>query len=290
MIIIDMSQVMTANLMVQLNDKNTALEFSESMLRHMILNSIRAYRTKFKGQYGELVLAFDGPNSWRKTYFPFYKKNREKARAESPIDWKQVFEYFGNITDELRNYFPYPVIKLPGAEADDVIASLVKEFGNDSGMNYGEQLLIISGDKDFGQLQKYGNVSQFDPIFKRWIKVDDPTKFLKEHIIRGDVGDGVPNIFSPDNCLVMKIRQKPIRDVNLQKWLDQHEDEFCTTEELKRNFIRNKTLIDLAETPQSIYNQTMEIYKDHVRPARTGLLNYFIKNRLKNLMECVGEF
>jgi hypothetical protein len=290
MIIIDMSQVMTANLMVQIGDRSGGIELNESVLRHMILNSIRSYRTKFKAQYGELVLAFDGPNSWRKTFFPFYKKNREKMRVESPIDWNTVFEYFTNITEELKLYFPYPVIKIPGAEADDVIASLVKAFGNDTGMNYGEPLLIISGDKDFAQLQTYSNVSQFDPIFKRWIKVDDPIKALKEHIIRGDVGDGVPNIFSPDNCLVMKIRQKPIREVKLKEWLNQEVDEYCTTEELKRNYIRNKTLIDLAESPVSIYNQTMEIYKGHEKPARMGLMNYFIKNRLKNLMECVGDF
>lgn len=52
-------------------------------------------------------------------------------------------------------------------EADDIINSLVEytqEFGN-----Y-EKVMIISGDKDFAQLQKYSNVDQYSPITKSLLK------------------------------------------------------------------------------------------------------------------------
>ena len=58
MIIIDMNQISVASLMMQLAmDKTKIVE--EDKVRHMILNSIRMYRSQFHEEYGEVVLAYD---------------------------------------------------------------------------------------------------------------------------------------------------------------------------------------------------------------------------------------
>lgn len=127
----------------------------ENLIRHMILNSIRMYRNKFKDKYGEIVIVADGGGNWRKKVYPEYKGNRSKNREESKIDWEEAFRIIGMVRDELRDNFPYKVIHQWGCEADDTIAELVKwtqEFGNH------EEVMIVSADKDFKQLQKYNNV------------------------------------------------------------------------------------------------------------------------------------
>ena len=58
MIIVDMNQISLANLMMNFH-MNKSTELEEDMVRHMILNSIRMYRTMFKEEYGVIVLAYD---------------------------------------------------------------------------------------------------------------------------------------------------------------------------------------------------------------------------------------
>ena len=76
MILLDYSQIALSNIIVQkLND--------EDMIRHMILNSIRMYNKKYRGEYGQMVICADGMNTWRRDYFPEYKANRRKGRSET---------------------------------------------------------------------------------------------------------------------------------------------------------------------------------------------------------------
>lgn len=283
-ILVDLNQVMISNVMMQLGSHKNA-EFDEGMIRHMILNSIRKNRMQFKDEYGELVICCDDKNYWRKKYFPYYKARRKTDRESSEIDWNMLFTILHKIRQELKDYFPYKVIQVESAEADDIIGTICHAYGNS--LNFGEKFLILSGDKDYIQLHRYANVSQYDPTRKRYIIHDDPDRFLKEQIIRGDAGDGVPNILSPDNAFVMNIRQKPITAKRLSTWLDDH---IPFEGEAERGYIRNKTLIDLEEVPETIKKEILDKYNSDTANDRSQLMGYFMQNRLKNLMETITQF
>jgi len=280
-IIVDLNQVMISTLMVQIgNHKNISIE--EDLVRHMVLNSIRGHKVRFSEEFGEMVIACDDKNYWRKQIYPYYKANRKKERDASELDWNAVFEVLNKVRDELKTNFPYKVIQVEHAEADDIIATLTKEFC------YRENILILSGDKDFGQLQKYPNVKQYSPVLKKYIKCDNPDLFLKEHIIRGDASDGIPNFLSPDNVFVMGGRQSPITTKKVTDWLMHKPEEFCN-ETMLRNYKRNQQLIDLECIPEDIADQVMEQYNSQQKD-RSKLFNYFVEHKLKNLMECIGDF
>lgn len=283
MIIVDLSQVMISNLMVQLgNHTNTELE--EDLLRHMILNSIRSYNQKFKNEYGEMIIACDAGNNWRRQIFPYYKANRRKNREKSELNWTQIFDTLGKVREELKEYFPYRVIQVDGAEADDIIGTLVDKFGNTS-----EKILIMSGDKDFVQLQRYMNVKQYDPVQKKWRTTNDPDRFVKEHIMRGDTGDGVPNFLSADNTFVVGARQKPLSQKKLDSWINMDPREFCD-ESMLRGYLRNQQLVDLNFIPENLRSQIVTEYESQAGKGRNKLFNYFIEKRLKNLLESINEF
>ena len=286
MIILDLNQVMISNLMMQLNHNP---EVEEDLVRHMILNSIRLYKTKFSKEYGELVIACDDKNYWRKTVFPYYKAHRKEDRKKSTHDWNRIFEVLNKIRDEIRDNFPYKVIQVEHAEADDIIGVLVQNYGVELMNEDAEKILILSGDKDFGQLQKYVNVDQFSPVLKKWIRVNDARRFLREHIMKGDRGDGIPNFLSEDSCIISKQRQKPLATKKIDLWVDQEPEMFCD-ERMLRNYRRNEQLVDLEMVPQDIATQIMEQYLGYEVPKKSGLLNYFIKNKLRNLMDSIGDF
>jgi 5'-3' exonuclease len=283
MIIVDFSQVILSNLMMQLGNHTNA-QLEESMVRHMVLNSLRSYRQKFCEEYGEMVIACDNTNYWRKQIFPYYKANRKKNQEKSELDWKQIFECLNKIRSEIKEYFPYRVIDIESAEADDIIATLVETYGQFNS----EDILILSGDKDFIQLHVHSHVKQYDPVRKKWITNDNPKRYLEEHVLKGDSGDGIPNVLSPDNCLVIGERQKPLTAKKIANLLLQNEK--FTDAIIERNYSRNKQLIDLNMIPMEIKNAIIGSYESQVNKTKDKLFNYFIDNRLKNLMEHIGEF
>lgn len=285
MIIVDLNQVMLSNLLMQLGNHTNA-QLEENMVRHMILNSLRSYRSKFKDEYGELVIACDNTNYWRKQVFPYYKANRKKNLEKSELDWKALFECLNKIRQELKDHFPYKVIDVESAEADDIISTLVSKFGSE--LNTGEKILILSGDKDFIQLHVYPNVSQYDPTRKKWIKHEDPERYLHEHILKGDAGDGVPNVLSPDNVFVVGDRQRPLTAKKMEKIMGTDLENMETM--VARNYSRNAQLIDLSFTPDYIREKVMDQFNSQEGRDRSKLLNYFIANKLKNLTEYLGDF
>ena len=280
MILIDMNQIAVANLMMNLkmNNSNT---IDENMVRHMILNSIRMYRKEHHNEYGEVVLTWDSKHSWRRDYFPEYKASRRKGREESDLDWDDIFNTLNKIRNEIKENFPYKYLEVFGAEADDIIGFLCEE-------NRDENIIIISGDKDFIQLQKYPNVKQWSPITKKDINGFDPTIYLKEHIIKGDTSDGVPNILSPDKTFVDGLRQRPLTRKKIQSWLVGGGSDW--NDEVKRNFQRNSTLIDLSRTPEELKNQIRLEYNNAPHGDRSKLLNYFMIYKLRELTDNIGDF
>lgn len=284
MIIVDLNQVMISNLLVQLGSHTNA-QIEESMVRHMILNSLRSYKTKFAADYGEMVIACDNMNYWRRQIFPYYKANRKNNREKSDLNWKEILIFLNKIKAEIKEFFPYRVIEVETAEADDVIGTLVREHASVIG---GDPILILSGDKDFIQLHEHGNVKQYDPTRKKWITHNSPSSFLREHIIKGDVGDGIPNILSSDNCFVVGERQKSMTAKRLDHYMKTEPDNMDTV--AARNFHRNQQLIDLGHTPEEIREKVIQSYNEQAGKDRSKLMNYFIANKLRNLTEHISEF
>lgn len=284
MILVDMNQVTLSNLMIQIGRSD---EVDPDMVRHMVLNSLRGYRNRFCEEYGELVLCYDNKGNWRREYFPNYKHGRRKDRKASKLDWGSIFDTLHLIKQELQDNFPYKVLEVENVEADDIIASVVS-YVAETPSHY-EKVLILSGDKDFIQLQKHSFVTQYSPVLKKFVNGIDPDVYIKEHILKGDRSDGVPNFLSPDNCFVNELRQRPISKKKLATWIDLDPEDFCN-EEMLRNYQRNRTLIDLTQAPDWVSKTCVEAYLNSKVNDRSGLLNYFIKHRLKNHMENIGDF
>jgi len=285
MILVDLNQVLLAGLMAQIaNTKNVKLE--ESLIRHMILNIIRSHLKNFRKEYGEVVLCSDNRKYWRKEFFPFYKAGRKKSRKNSDLDWHLIFDMLAKFKVELKENFPYKVIDVEGAEADDIIGTLVPRHI----MN--ENILIISSDGDFLQLQMYNGrskytVKQYNPTQKKFLISENPLDELKQKIINGDKGDGIPNILSPSDTFVREIRQKVMTEAKLTKFMSENYTEY--DENSKIGFSRNQTLIDLRNIPGEIQSKIINNYEETV-PAKGKLLDYFIANKLFNLMEVIEEF
>lgn len=284
MILLDLSQVMISNIMMQVGQHADAVQ--PDLVRHMVINTIRSLRTKFGNEYGELVIACDAKRYWRRDVFPAYKGNRKADREKSHIDWTVIFDTLNQIKGELREHFPYRVIQVDGAEADDVIGTLAMEFGSD--LNNGDKILILSGDKDFVQLQRFGNVVQYDPVRKKDMSSTNPERFLKELVLSGDRGDGVPNVLSPDNCIIEGQRQKPLRAAKIDQLLATEWESL--PEEIQRNWNRNSMLIDLRCIPQTLRTSIVQEYHAQEGKPRDKIFNYFIQHKMKMLMEHIGEF
>ena len=287
MIIIDMNQISLASLMMHLN-MTKAKEPDESMVRHMILNSVRMYRTMFGEEYGEVILTYDSKHYWRRDFFPQYKSNRKKNRDADSKDWNAIFEILNKIKAEIKNNLPYKFLEVYGAEADDIIATLCKFSQTEKDRSNNEKIIIVSGDKDFIQLQKYVNVKQYSPILKKYVNDHNPETYIKEHILKGDTSDGVPNVLSPDNTFTDGLRQRPLGKKKIETWLDIDIDDLH--DEVKRNYQRNEKLIDLSKIPNELENEILTEFHGAPFGDRSKLLNYFIKSRLKNLTETIGEF
>ena len=283
MILIDFSNVIVGSIMVahKVPDEE---RFSEDFIRHLVLNSIRSYRNKHKNKYGEVVICTDFHSSWRKEVFPFYKAHRkvarEKQKKESGLDWSALFDTISRIIVEIDTFFPYKVIRVAHAEGDDVIAVLARSFK--------EPTLIVSSDKDFSQLHKHKWVKQWSPLKSKMVNGIDPYKYLKEHTIRGDKGDGIPNALSADDCIVEGVRQKAISKKKVATWMEINPKDF--NDDLKRGWDRNKVLIDFDCIPKKINDGILEQYNKEKEYQSGQLMNYFIKNRLKYLMENMGDF
>lgn len=284
-ILVDFNQVMLASFFAATGGHN--VEIDENMIRHMFLNSLRANRKKFAEEWGEIIICCDSKNVWRKDIFPYYKANRKKSRSESDIDWNELFTVVHKIRDEIDESFPYKVINVDRVEADDIIGTIIHEEGTELNTG-GEKFLILSGDKDYIQLHTYANVSQYDPVRKRWIRNDNPDKYLKEHILKGDAGDGIPNVLSSDNCLAIGERQRPMTSKRLYILLD--DGEKGMNEEILSAYHRNKMMIDLREIPQNYKDEILEKYYAKKTVGREQLFNFFIKHKLKNLLTDIQDF
>ena len=291
MILLDTNQLFLASYFVH---RKFSDELDEGMLRHLFLNTIRMYRKQFKDEYGEVVLCLESSNVWRKDIFPHYKANRKKKTKDDSHDWGTVFGYFENNLSEIDEVFPWMQLRVPRAEADDIIAVVCQQFHCD------EKIMILSNDKDFMQLQRYPSIKQYSPIKKEILDCTRPKDFLLEHILKGDASDGIPNILSEDDTFIVEgKRQKPVGKKRMMQMIADGK-----LSEME-NWNRNQTLVDFTCIPDTLREEIIRTYKNEksrkdnqrqetkMRPGAglyVSVSNYFLEKKLENLTDLVSDF
>lgn len=282
------------------NDKETM----KMILRGHFFNMVHSYLTKYRKKYGEPIFCCDGGNYWRKEFFPAYKGHRKYSKAESDVDYGTMYEVLDEVVDSLEEVFPYRVIKYDSAEADDVIAVLTKYFNENEMISEGvleeipQPVLIITSDSDSYQLHKYKNVAQWSIRHKKFVKPEiPPLQYLNEHIASGDGGDNFPNILTHEQWAIDRsngikpARQKSLMSARLQGFIKNGKDE-CMNDEERRRWDQNEILASFEKIPQKISDAILTIYNSTggKKPNRNQIFNYFVKNRMKMMIQNVGDF
>ena len=278
MIIVDINQIMISNLMVTIHRDN--LELSEDLVRHMVLNSLRGHNKKFRKQYGDMVIACDSGNVWRRQAFPNYKAGRKESREKSEHDWTMIFDILAKVKDEIKTFLLYKVIEVDSVEADYIIAVLCRRTN--------EKVLILSGDKDFIQLHN-DRIKQYNPVLNKFVgQGENPSIYIREHILKGDRSDGIPNVLSDDNVFIEGRRQRPLSKKKIEAWCNEIVPTF--NEEEQKNYDRNKQLIDLSCVPKELEDKINREFDNFEVATRDKILGYFINKKLKTLIESIDEF
>lgn len=297
MIAVDFSQVaLGACMQFQSDLKSDNDDKIVSLIRHVVLSSLLSTKKKFSQKYGDLVICCDGKDYWRKQLFPFYKASRSKNRDKSDLNWKLIFDTLSSLRDDLAENFPYKVMHVNTAEADDIIGVLASYLQDNELTQVGleeepQKILILSSDQDNFQLHRYRNVSQWSPMQKKFVKPDGAHEALIEKICTGDSGDGIPNIMSDDDVFVDENkRQKPFKKARLEEFYRFGIDA-CKTDVERRNFQRNQALVSYEHIPQDLREKIITTYTtQEVKGSRQKIMQYLIKHRCKNLIDHIEEF
>lgn len=296
MILIDYSQTALNSILSFQRELRGGDEQIINLIRHIILNTIQSYKKKYGKEYGEIVICCDAGNYWRRDFFQYYKAGRKKAREESGLPWKLIFDTINQTREDLQNYFPYKVLHVNRAEADDIIAVLSKYTQENLFVQKGiieepQPVLIVSSDHDFMQLHRFDNVRQWSPRVKKFIKAEKNymTDGHIEHIVKaGD--DGIPSILNADDAMIVEARQKPVSAKRLAEFKEKGFNA-CRDDTERRNWHRNQTLIDFQYIPEEISNAIISAYIDtKVVNDKNQIMNYLIKNRCRELLNNLEDF
>ena len=298
MILIDYSQVALATILTFQRELRGTESEVKNLIRHVTLSTIKSYKKKYGKEFGQLVIATDGRKYWRKEVFAQYKAARKKARDASDLDWKLIFDTLSEMRDDLAKYFPYKVINVERAEADDIIAVMTKwvqenELIQEGLMEEPQKVLILSSDKDFKQLQADWNVKQWSPMQKKYVTASkrEIRDWMIEHIVKGDAGDGVPNIFSPDDIFLQEgVRQKRVSAERLAEFIEKGKDA-CRNDGERRNWDRNEQLVNFAHIPADVENEIVQAYlNSKPNDDKMLIMNYLIENRCRLLLDELQDF
>lgn len=301
MILVDYSQVaLSAILTFQRELKGTESEV-KNLIRHVTISTLKSYKKKYGKEYGELVICCDGRKYWRRDVFEHYKAGRKKMRDASDLDWTLIFDTLSEMRDDIAKHFPWRVIHVDRAEADDVIAVMTEwcmtnQLVVEGLMEEPQKILILSSDKDFKQLQlapfSAGNVRQWSPMQKKFITASkqEIIDFTIEHIVKGDAGDGVPNILSKDDVFVTGERQKPVSSKRLDEFFEKGIDA-CRTDEERRNWSRNATLVAFDNIPIDVKQSIVDAYtSNNPKGNKMSVFNYLVENRCRLLLDEIDDF
>lgn len=298
MILIDYSQVALATILTFQRELRGNEAEVKNLIRHVTLSTIKSYKKKYGKEYGQIVICTDGRKYWRKEVFEYYKAGRKKARDASDLDWKLIFDTLSEMRDDLAKYFPYKVVNVPRAEADDVIAVMAKwaqsnDLVQEGLMEEPQKILILSSDKDFKQLQAEWDVKQWSPMQKKYVTASksEIRDWMIEHIVKGDAGDGVPNIFSADDIFLQEgVRQKSVSAKRLAEFIEKGRDA-CLNDNERRNWDRNERLVKFSHIPEDVENEIIESYLNS-KPVndKMGIMNYLIEHRCRLLLDELEDF
>jgi hypothetical protein len=298
MIILDYSQIALSNILPFQNDiKRQSPEEIKNLIRHTTISTIKSYKKKYSKEYGEVVIACDGRNYWRKAIFPHYKASRKASREKSDLDWGLIFDTLAELRTDLIENFPYKVLLIDTAEADDIIAVLTDYTQENLLVQEGlfsepQKVLIVSSDKDFIQLQRNKNVRQWSPMQRKFVEGSQKEiqEYTIQHIVKGDSGDGIPNILSKDDVFVSGERQKPFSAKRLPEFFEKG-IEACKNDEEKRNYQRNQQLVNFDYIPQELAKTIISSYED-TKPKgdKNSVMNYLIKHQCRLLLDEIEEF
>lgn len=284
--LLDYSQIVISSIVEYFSSAKESV--SLNLVRHIALQNIQFYKSKLNLSLDDMVICCDGRNYWRKSHFPQYKQNRRIGQESSSFNWDQFFEFFNTIKSEMKTELPFKVIEVDGCEADDVIAVLSQLLCPSQ-----EEIIIVSSDKDLLQIQNLcPKVKQWSPYHKKFINSTTNNYNLFEHIVRGDSGDGIPNIFSDDDVFVTKgKRSHPIRAKTIVEWEEKYgiqaPEQFCSDITTLKRFMRNRTLIDLRMIPEPNSQAIKEAWDQTSRP-KVNSFNYLVKHRLTKILERGG--
>jgi hypothetical protein len=297
MILIDYSQVSLAAILTFQRELKGDTEQVKNLIRHVVLSTIKSYKKKYHKEYGQVVIACDGRKYWRKEHFAHYKANRKKAREASDLDWKLIFDTLTEMREDIAKYFPYKVVHVDRAEADDIVAVLTKyvqenELTQVGLMEEAQKVLIVSSDKDFKQLQLEWDVKQWSPMVKKFItgSKTEIKEWMLEHIAKGDSGDGVPNVLSADDVLVIGERQKPVSAKRLAEFKELGRDA-CRSDDERTRWDRNIRMVDFAYIPKDVSDEIVSAYLNS-KPSgdKMTIMNYLIEKRCRLLLDDLEDF
>lgn len=282
--LLDFSQIVISSAIEYHSQTKESIEIP--LLRHITISNLLFYKKKFKLSVDNLIVCADGRDYWRKGVFPLYKQNRKKDHDKSSFNWDQFFEDFNQIKTEIKTELPFNMVEVYGCEADDVIAVISKQQ-----CPHQDRIIIVSSDKDLIQIQENmcPKVEQWSPFHKKMISPQTNSYSLFEHIIRGDAGDGIPNILSDDDVFMNDSkRSKPIRATNIMQWEQSgglsYPESFCVSEEMLGRFNRNLNLIDLRQIPDCFVQKIVEEFTNYQRPS-ANVFGYLTKHKLKKILE-----
>jgi hypothetical protein len=199
--------------------------------------------------------------------------------------------------DDISQHFPWRVVHVDRAEADDVIACMSKWLQTNQLVTEGlmedpQKILILSSDKDFKQLQVYDNIKQWSPMQKKYVTASksELKAWMIEHIVKGDAGDGVPNILSPDNVFIEGVRQKPVSQKRLDEFIEKGFDA-CRNDDERRNWHRNTTLVAFEHIPQDVSDDVVNTYLNNKpKGDKMSVMNYLVEKRCRLLLDELDDF
>lgn len=292
--LIDFSQTVISSITANI-DEIKGNNFKD-LAKHIVLNQLLALKRKFGG---DIIICCDAKTYWRKDEFPHYKGHR-KHKKDTGIDWDMVYEVMNELKLELTENFPYRLLEVDGAEADDIIAVLTKYFDENELNTTGvvevpQDVVICSSDKDYVQLQKYRNVKQWSNIQKCFVTSKNPSHDLIEMICAGQPKDNIPNIMSGDDWAKSRaddipVRAKSFMSVRLESFYAKGYDA-CLNESEQRNFRRNEMLIDFDKIPSEISDRIIKAYlSSEIIGNKKKIFEYLTKHRMKLLLSHHSEF
>jgi 5'-3' exonuclease len=274
-------------------NRNTDTWEKIGMAMHLTMSSVNQVQRMFGVDH--VVFCLEG-RSWRKDFYTPYKAHRkldESAMTEREVEENKMFwETYEQFTTFLREKTNTSVLRVPNAEADDIIARFVHLHPDD-------EHFIISSDTDFVQLISE-NVHQYNGVAGQLIKLDgyfndrgkpvkdkktgehklleDPEYLLFKKIIRGDATDNVfsayPGVREKGSKNSVGIREAfedrekqgfKWNNMMLQRWVD-HDD---VEHRVRDDYERNRTLIDLTAQPEDIKEAVDTVIKNDVRTVIT---------------------